>query len=536
MIAWAVFVCLIVTAGITALQAVRIGRFGGYVLVTGTVAAAIAVSSDAIKAGGTELLAALLIASALFQFVFASRIAMFRRILTPSVSGTILILMAVSVVPIASDRITDLPPGHQPVEGFICTIVTLGIIVLIVLKGGRRLRPWAAIFGLGGGAAVASVYGLYNVELVKDAAWIGVPIAADMVLVPDFGPSFWALLPAFLLVSMACAIRAMGAALAIQDVSWRVPRAADFRTVQGAVTRDSLANLIAGIGGGIFMSTRSQTIAFIQITHVSARWVGLSFGAVFAAIAFVPKVIALILALPGAVFSGYVFVMIAALFVAGIKMVVSNGLDHRQGLIVGLSFCAAVGCEYGLIAPELILEIAGGCLRERPYCGGDDGHPADDDARTDGRTTAQARDRTRRFVTENDPGVRHSSGKRAGMDDEDSSNPGGHRGGDASDTGRGGGKRAAATPADKRPKGGERGSARVHREAEREQYRGSHRDAERRAIRTRDGARHLASAVTTPCVGGPSPTVSRDGLHYREGEQREGRLRAQPAVKPAAAP
>ncbi len=370
-IAWAVFVCLIVTAGITALQAVRIGRFGGgYVLVTGTVAAAIAVSSDAIKAGGTELLAALLIASALFQFVFASRIAMFRRILTPSVSGTILILMAVSLVPIASDRITDLPPGHQPVEGFICMIVTLGIIVLIVLKGGRRLSPWAAIFGLGGGAAVASLYGLYDVELVKNAAWIGVPRAANVVLVPDFGPSFWVLLPAFLLVSMACAIRAMGTALAVQDVSWRVPRAADFRTVQGAVTRDSLANLIAGIGGGIFMSTRSQTIAFIQITHVSARWVGLSFGAVFAAIAFVPKVIALILALPAAVFAGYVFVMIAVLFVAGIKMVVSNGLDHRQGLIVGLSFCAAVGCEYGLIAPEPISEIAGGVFENGLIVGG----------------------------------------------------------------------------------------------------------------------------------------------------------------------
>ena len=77
------------------------------------------------------------------------------------------------------------------------------------------------------------------------------------------------------------------------------------------------------------MATRAQTVAFIQITRVGACRVGLAFGALFAAIAFFPKVIALVLALPGAVFAAYVMVMIAMLFIAGIKMVVSNGLDHR---------------------------------------------------------------------------------------------------------------------------------------------------------------------------------------------------------------
>ena len=149
-IAWAVFVSLIITAAITALQALPIRRFaGGYLLVTGTVAPAIAVSTDALKAGGAELLAALMVASALFQLVFASRIAMFRRILTPSVSGTILMLIAVSVVPIAFHRITEVPPGHRAEHGFVCALVALGIIVLVVLKGGRRLRPWAAIIGMG---------------------------------------------------------------------------------------------------------------------------------------------------------------------------------------------------------------------------------------------------------------------------------------------------------------------------------------------------------------------------------------------------
>ena len=370
-IAWAVFVSLIVTAAITALQAFPIRRFGGgYLLVTGTTASAIAIGTDALAAGGVGLLATLVVATALFQLVFASRIAMFRRILTPSVSGTVLMLIVVSIVPILFDRITDVPPGSSMHEGFACALVALAVMVLVTFKGGRRLRPWSIIVGMVAGAAVAAAYGIYDVDLVRDAAWVGIPSAVHLGLDIDIGPSFWALLPAFLLVSMTCTVRAMSAALAIQDVSWRTPRAPDFRTVQGTVAGDSLANLVAGLGGGLLMATRSQTVGFVQITNVAARRVGLAFGALFAAIAFFPKPIALVLALPAGVFSAYLMVMFAALFVAGIKMVVSDGLDHRQGLIVGISFWTGAGCEFGLLAPELLSGAAGGLFENGLVVGG----------------------------------------------------------------------------------------------------------------------------------------------------------------------
>lgn len=370
-IAWAVFVSLIITAAITALHAFPIRRFGGggYLLITSTVAPAIAVGTDALRAGGAGLLATLVVASALFQLVFASRVALFRRILTPSVSGTILMLIAVNLMQIVFDRVTDVPLGHED-QGLACALITLAIIVLVSLKGRRGLRPWAAVIGMGCGAAFAAAYGLYDVGLVRDASWVSFPRPAHVALNVDFGPSFWTLLPAFLLVSMACTIRSMSVSLAIQDVSWRTPRAADFRAVQGTVAGESLANLFAGFGGGMLMSTRSQSVALVQFSRVAARRVGLAFCALFAGIAFLPKVIALVLALPGAVFSAYLMVMVALLFVAGMKMVVSDSLDHRQGLVVGLSFWAGVGCEYGLLAPELLSGFAGGLFENGLVVGG----------------------------------------------------------------------------------------------------------------------------------------------------------------------
>ncbi|MDE2760842.1 MAG: hypothetical protein OXH90_11170 [Paracoccaceae bacterium] len=89
-VAWAVFASLIIAGVITGLQAFPVKRFGaGYVLCTGSTAAAIAVTVDALAAGGAPLFATLVVVSAILQFIFSYRISMFRRIITPTVSGII---------------------------------------------------------------------------------------------------------------------------------------------------------------------------------------------------------------------------------------------------------------------------------------------------------------------------------------------------------------------------------------------------------------------------------------------------------------
>ena len=368
---WAVFASLLVAGAVTALNAFPLRRLGaGYVLVTGTTAAAIAVSVDALAAGGPALLATLMIASALFQLLFSFRISMFRRVLTRTVSGTILMLIPVTITPIVFGRITEVPAGQAPSSGIACAFVTVVLIVLAAFKGGRRLRPWAPVIGIGGGAVVAGIYGLYDFDLVAQATWIGLPSTAWPAFAVDVGPSFWGLLPAILLVTMSCSIRTMSASLAIQEVSWRTPRAADLRAVQGAVAADAAANLLAAFGGTILQSARSSTVSLTQITRIGARRVGLVVGAAFIVFAFLPKFIALVLAIPAAVLATYVMVMVAMLFVTGMKMVVSDGLDHRQMLVVGLSFWIGVGCQYGFLLPETLSSFADGLLNSGLAAGG----------------------------------------------------------------------------------------------------------------------------------------------------------------------
>ena len=90
---WAVFASVAACGATTLLQALRAGRLGaGYILATGTSGVAIAVSITALAAGGPALLAILVVGLALFQFAFSIRLSLFRRILTPTVTGTVMML------------------------------------------------------------------------------------------------------------------------------------------------------------------------------------------------------------------------------------------------------------------------------------------------------------------------------------------------------------------------------------------------------------------------------------------------------------
>ena len=370
-VAFAVFASLLIAGAMTALHALPTSRFSaGYVLVTGPTAAAIAINTDALSAGGPALLGALVVASAIFQLAFSYRIAMFRKLLTPTVSGVILMLIPVTVLPIVFGQVTQVPPGHEPWSGPVAAFVTLGLIVFVSVKGPRRLRPWAPLVGIAGGAVVASNYGLYDVDRVLASPLIGAPSPVWHFGSLDPGPSFWALLPSFLLVSLSCSIRTMSSALAVQDVSWRTPRAPDLRAVQGAIGVDALANLLSGLSGTVLAGTRSTTAALTRVSRVASRRIGIVLGGTLVLLAFSPAVLALVLALPGAVLSAYLLVMLATLFVVGMKIVVADGLDQPRILVAGLSFWIGAGCQFGLLLPEVITTFADGAFASGIAAGG----------------------------------------------------------------------------------------------------------------------------------------------------------------------
>lgn len=368
---WAAFAAAAICGLTTILQVVKVGRIGaGYVLGMGTSGAFIAICVAAIAKGGPAMLATLVAVSALFQFALAARLSLFRRILTPTVAGTVIMLIPVTVMPIVFDMLRQVPEGSSVSAAPLSALVTVVVIGAVALKSSGKLRLWAPVFGVVCGSMVGFHFGLYDVNLVANAAWFGFPDGAWPGLDLSFGPVFWTLLPGFIFVTVVGAVETIGDAVAIQRVSWRKPRAIDFRAVQGAVNADGVGNLLSGLAATVPNTTYSTSVAVADLTGVASRRVGIALGSIFIVVAFLPKVLALVLAIPGPVAAAYVTVLLALLFVLGMRIVVDAGIDYRRGLIVGISFWAGVGFQNGLIFPEHVSGFAGGLLENGMTAGG----------------------------------------------------------------------------------------------------------------------------------------------------------------------
>ena len=368
---WAVFASVVLCGATTMLQALRIGRFGaGYILATGTSGAAIAVSIAALAAGGPALLATLVVALALFQFAFSTRLSLFRRVLTPTVTGTVIMLTPVTVMPVIFEQLKNVPPDASPLAAPSSAFTTLIVVGAIVLKGGPTLRLWAPVIGIVAGSLIGGAFGLYDVGRIADASWIGFPEAKWPGLEIEIGPAFWGLLPAFLFIGLVCTIQTISGSVAIQRVSWARPRAVDFRAVQGAVAADAAGNLLSGLAGTMPLGFRPTGTSMVEITGLSSRRIGVALGALLIGLACLPKALAVILAIPAPVTAAFITIMMATIFIIGMKVIMQDGLDYRKGLIVGIAFWIGVGFENGVIFSELISELTGGIPQNGLIAGG----------------------------------------------------------------------------------------------------------------------------------------------------------------------
>ncbi len=370
-LSWAIFAALIISGSTTVLQAVRVGRFGaGHILIMGTSGAFIAVCITALVEGGPALLATLIFISSLFQFALATRLSLLRRIITPVVSGTVVALIAVTIMPIAFQMVSAVPQDASPAAAPVSATATLVAIAVLALRASGVWRLWAPVIGIAVGCVVASFFGLYDVARVVEADWVGMPTSGWPGFDLSFGSEFWVLLPAFVFVTLVGAIETIGDSVAIQRVSWRTPRAVDFRTVQGAVNADGLGNLLSGLASTVPNTTYSSSIPLTELTGVAARNVGVSLGLIFIALAFLPKVAALILAIPSPVVAAYLMVLMGMLFVQGMKIVIQDGLDYRKGVVVGISFWLGAGFQNQAIFADQLGEQWGALLGNGMTTGG----------------------------------------------------------------------------------------------------------------------------------------------------------------------
>ena len=346
-VAWMVFASLVVVGLSTLVQVRRFGPVGaGAVMPFFTAAFAIPFCITAVVDGGPATLTTLVLASAVFQFIVARWLFILRRLVTPVVSGTVMMILSITLASVVFDLL-DGAAQEEPVAAPLTALATLTVVAALTLRGSALWRLWAPMIGIAVGCLVAAAFGIFDTSRITQSAWVGLP-SEWPGLELDLSVQFWTLLPAFLFLGVIISIQVNAEAITHQRISQREVKAIDFRQVQGALAGGGVSNLLAGLGGAVPNAVNPGITPFIQVTGVASRRMGYVIGAAFIAVAFFPKVSGLLSSLPGPVMTGYLIVVTGILFVDG-ALTVINAERNRQKLIVaGISFWIAAAFQFDL--------------------------------------------------------------------------------------------------------------------------------------------------------------------------------------------
>ncbi len=366
---WVVFASLIAVGVATMLQVRRLGPVGARaVLPLFTAAFAIPFCITALVDGGPATLTTLIIVSAIVQIIISRWLFILRRIVTPMVGGTVMMILSITLASVVFGLL-DEASQQEPVAAPLTALVTLTVVAALALRASAFVRLWAPVVGIVVGCGVAAALGIYSVDRVIEAPWVGVPGEAPGLGL-DFGTSFLTLLPAFLFLGIVIAIQGNGEAISQQRVAWRGGRAIDFRSVQGAISGTAAGNLIAGVAGAVPVAINPGIVSFTQTTGVASRSVGYVIGLMFILVAFLPKVSGLLSTIPGPVMTGYLILITGMLFVEGASTLMHAERDKQKLVVAGVAFWIGASFHFGLFNLPHLGAVGGALVKSAITSGG----------------------------------------------------------------------------------------------------------------------------------------------------------------------
>jgi NCS2 family nucleobase:cation symporter-2 len=143
-----------------------------------------------------------------------------------------------------------------------------------------------------------------------------------------------------------------------------VDRTPTEREFTGGILADGLGSAFAGMFNCTPNVSYSQNVGLIPLTGIKSRYVVVYGGIVMTALAFIPKVSQIVVAIPPPVLGGVLISMFGLIVVSGIKVIVTQKLTQRNMLVIGIALAVGMGLngkmEAIAILPPMVQNILSG--------------------------------------------------------------------------------------------------------------------------------------------------------------------------------
>ncbi len=316
----------------------------------------------ALKTGGADvptMMAALfgtLMLASCTEMVISRVLHLARRIITPLVSGVVVMIIGLSLIQVG---LTSIGGGYAAMSdntfGAPKNLLLAGVVLALIILLNRQRNPYLRVASLV--IAMAAGYALaWFMGMLPES---NEPMTQELIMVPTplyYGLGIeWSLLLPLMLVFMITSLETIGDITATSDVSEQpVSGPLYMKRLKGGVLANGLNSFVSAVFNTFPNSCFGQNNGVIQLTGVASRYVGFVVALMLIVLGLFPAVSGFVQHIPEPVLGGATLVMFGTIAASGVRIVSREPLNRRAILIIALSLAVGLGVSQ----QPLILQFA----------------------------------------------------------------------------------------------------------------------------------------------------------------------------------
>jgi xanthine permease XanP len=304
----------------------------------------------AVQTGGFPLLFGMVATAGILLSLMSRVLDRLRVLFPPEVTGLMVAMAGLQLIRLGCPRFVGYNGAGSVPE---LRALVVGAVTLIVMVGATvwnkgKLHALPMLMGLSAGYILALSSGVLPwPQFVHELnePWINLPHRVGSGLNFRFS-----LLAPFLIASLTAGLKMVGdftLSQKINDSNWK---RTDMKSASGGLLASGLGTLFSGLSGGVAQTTVSSSIGLSLATGTTSRSLAIPTGIMIAALAFFPKLAAVLVAMPAPVVGAILIYSACFIVLGGMQLLTSRMLDSRRIFAVGISLIFGMSVD---IAPEL---------------------------------------------------------------------------------------------------------------------------------------------------------------------------------------
>ena len=268
-----------------------------------------------------------------------------RVLLPPEISGLAVVNLGVAMAPYALRSMAGIGQHGSEVNmpELVTGLVTLGFIVGLNVWSKGILRLYSILIAILAGYIAYYFAGVGPIgppDGLAAKSFFSLPHLEH----PGFSLNLSFMLP-FLIAALCASLKLTGDVISCQKINDANWNRVDMHSVGRGLVADGLGTMTAGLLGGTGLSSSSSNIGMSYATGATSKYLGYSTGAVFIALAFFPRLSAILTTMPSPIIGAIVLYSSCFMLVTGWSIIMTRMLDSRKIFVIGLSLILGLSVD-----------------------------------------------------------------------------------------------------------------------------------------------------------------------------------------------